>query len=91
MYRITVTVPPARLLPLDYAPEVPPELLHEMECLGKRMGLALDDLELLGQDAGAIETFLQANSAQGPAAAIDAVAWEELEALWAKRRRQAAR
>lgn len=49
-----------RLLELDYAPDVPLRVLHALERQGKALGLPLHQLELLGQDSGTAQGFIEA-------------------------------
>lgn len=86
MFCVSVTERQARLLPLDYAPQVPPEMLHELEQVGRRIGMSLYELEMLGQDASAIEKFLYDRQHRGHEAAVANAPWPVLEAQMGQRR-----
>jgi hypothetical protein len=54
-----------RLLDLAYDPAIPPALLARMERIGRRLGLPMATLELLGQDATVCEAFVRATADGG--------------------------
>lgn len=63
---VDLVAPPApRLLDLAYADTVPSEALVRMERAGKRLGLPLDALEALGQDAALCDAFCRAAERDG--------------------------
>jgi len=48
------------LLELDYGPDVPLAVLHALERAGRRIGLPLHQMELLGQDEQTARGFVAA-------------------------------
>lgn len=74
---------------LDYDRAVPAAALSEMERAAREVGLPLEQLELLGQDAGRAREFAQRVRRGGWAAFLQRVDWDELDR--ARRARQAQR
>jgi hypothetical protein len=68
-----------RLLALDYHPSVPPALVAHMERLGRRLGLPLDTLELLGQEASVCQGFIEACGAGREREFLDLLDRDDLE------------
>ncbi|HWG89721.1 MAG TPA: hypothetical protein VNZ52_02630 [Candidatus Thermoplasmatota archaeon] len=46
------------MLNLAYSPEVPKALIELLEHYGKRMGMALEELETIGQSLESVERFV---------------------------------
>ncbi len=77
---------PVRLLDLDYAPEVPDNLLARMERIGRDAGMPLAQLELLGQDATACWEFNHLSETVSVEGAILSMDWIKLDAILQSRR-----
>lgn len=75
-----------KLLPLDYDPEVPVDVLQAMEAQAKAAGLPLDQIELLGQDEQVCRDFTHIARHAGIEAALLTTDWLLLEASWQVRK-----
>lgn len=79
-------VQPPRLLPLDYDPQVPVQVIAGMERVCKAAGLPLEQIELLGQDEAACRDFVHLADLVGVESAILTTDWLLLESRWQDRR-----
>lgn len=71
---------------LDYDPVLEQPLVDDLERAALRIGLPLERLELLGQDAAVARTFVRAADAGDADALLDEVDWEGLEIVLTRRR-----
>ena len=69
-----------RLLELDYDAHVPMSLLVRLERWARSIGLPMQQLELLGQDAKAAAGFINACAEGMEDEYLDTVSWGDLEA-----------
>lgn len=76
---------PYRFLGLDYAPDVAPRLLEAMERAGKRTGISLEHMELLGQTETAARDFVHAVEAGEEDEFLDHIYWDTLAEVRAAR------
>jgi hypothetical protein len=73
---------------LDFHPGLPVEIRVDLVELGRREGLALWQLELLGQDEGIAETFVNAVGRGEADEFLAQVEWDALEARYQDRCRR---
>lgn len=71
---------------LNYPTSLIDPLRDDLEAAARRVGLALADLELLGQDPATAMAFTCAVAAGEHAAFLDSVDWERLDACRTGRR-----
>lgn len=72
---------------IEYSPHLDEALIADLEAAARRVGLALERLELLGQDEDIARSFVEAVECGMHETFLEIVSWDRLEDTLDRRRR----